>query len=488
MSPRRAPFGTRSDTRVPHAWPMLRLLVALAAWCLPLSSFAAITVDARTSPTPAAITRPASRGRTRGRGNQPHPDRGDLAPGKLDHQRCHLRRHRPEPDRNSLLQPGHHRAMVPVRATAGNRQCPRDAQRQRGGRRWGRHLLRHRPDDAPRHVRVRDGVEHDGVRDGDERAGELVVDTVAANGNAETPSRPPVGRPCSGIQVQAPPPPTSAAAAARRTGAASVVMSWTLGVSHRWVIGAVPLKPMPLSGTVFEDVNYGGGAGRDQATASGVGRCRRAGRAVRRRPGSFVSFTTTDASGNYSFGGIAAGNYTVRVVNSTVTSSRGAARRLLPVQTYRTNASTGTAVPVTNYVGGQNPAVADAGNGGAGTTMNTATGVFTAGISGTAQSITNATRRNGRCHRRRLRLQLRHDRQRERLGPGVAAAVHPQQQRPRQRGARHRGPAGGPRRVRVHDQRRLGASGPARGTADRQPAHRGAESRRDHARDRLCPP
>ena len=79
----------------------------------------------------------------------------------------------------------------------------------------------------------------------------------------------------------------------------------------------------------------------------------------------------------------------MRVVNSTVTSSRGAGA-VLPVQTYRTNASTGTAVPVTDYVGGQNPAVADAGSGGAGTTMNTATGVFTAGISGTAQSITNA--------------------------------------------------------------------------------------------------
>ena len=80
----------------------------------------------------------------------------------------------------------------------------------------------------------------------------------------------------------------------------------------------------------------------------------------------------------------------MRVVNSTVTSSRtGYVAGLLPVQTFRTDASTGSVVAVTNYVGGQNPAVADAGNGSVGTVMDTATGVFTAGIVGTAQSITN---------------------------------------------------------------------------------------------------
>ena len=146
-----------------------------------------------------------------------------------------------------------------------------------------------------------------------------------------------------------------------------------------------------VSGTVFEDVNYGGGAGRDRTTSSGVPRS-----ATRvelyNNAGAYVNFTTTDASGNYIFSGLAAGNYTVRVINATVTSSRtGYVAGLLPVQTYRTNASSGSAVAVTDYVGGQNPSVADAGNGSAGATMNTVTGVFTAGISGTAQSITNAT-------------------------------------------------------------------------------------------------
>jgi trimeric autotransporter adhesin len=54
----------------------------------------------------------------------------------------------------------------------------------------------------------------------------------------------------------------------------------------------------------------------------------------------------------------------VRVVNGTVTSGRaGSAAGLLPVQTYRTNASSGSAVAVTDHVGGETPTLADAGNG-----------------------------------------------------------------------------------------------------------------------------
>ncbi len=144
-----------------------------------------------------------------------------------------------------------------------------------------------------------------------------------------------------------------------------------------------------IGGTVFEDVNYGGGAGRSLAAASGVARS--AARVeLYGAVGGFVTFTTTDASGNYLFSGLASGNYTVRVVNSTVSSSRGGyVAGLMPVQTFRTDAGSGSVAAVTDHVGGQNPAVADAGNGGAGATMNTATGVFTAGVVGTAQSITN---------------------------------------------------------------------------------------------------
>jgi uncharacterized repeat protein (TIGR01451 family) len=146
-----------------------------------------------------------------------------------------------------------------------------------------------------------------------------------------------------------------------------------------------------VSGTVFEDVNYGGGAGRDRASSSGVVR---SGARVELydNAGAYVTAATTDGSGNYPFPGLPAGNYTVRVVDNTVTSSRsGYVAGLLPVLTYRTNAGSGTAVGVTDYVGGQNPAVADAPDGTAGTVMNTTTGVFTAGITGTAQSFAPVT-------------------------------------------------------------------------------------------------
>ena len=144
-----------------------------------------------------------------------------------------------------------------------------------------------------------------------------------------------------------------------------------------------------VSGTAFEDVNYGGGAGRDRGSSSGVVR---SGARVElyNNAGAYVTAVATDLSGNYSFPGLVAGSYTVRVVDNTVTSSRGGSG-LLPVLTYRTNAGSGTAVGVTNYVGGQNPAVADAPNGAVGAVMNTTTGVFTAGISGTAQSFSPIT-------------------------------------------------------------------------------------------------
>ncbi len=150
---------------------------------------------------------------------------------------------------------------------------------------------------------------------------------------------------------------------------------------------ASPGVAQGISGTVFEDANYGGGAGRSLASSSGVGRPA-AVVELYDGGGAFLTFTATDASGNYAFPGLSAGGYTVRVVSSTVTSSRtGYVAGLLPVQTYRTDASTGSPAAVTDHVGGQNPAVDDAGVGGAGTVMDATTGVFTAGLTGTAQSI-----------------------------------------------------------------------------------------------------
>lgn len=129
-----------------------------------------------------------------------------------------------------------------------------------------------------------------------------------------------------------------------------------------------------ISGTVFEDVNYGGGLGRSQGSSLGVGR---GGARVELYSGSgttalYQATTTTAADGGYSFTGLTAGSsYVVRVLSNSVTSSRtGAVASLLPVQTYRTTvtAAAGT-VADQNRVGGEDPARTEAGNGGTGSTI-----------------------------------------------------------------------------------------------------------------------
>jgi uncharacterized repeat protein (TIGR01451 family) len=176
-------------------------------------------------------------------------------------------------------------------------------------------------------------------------------------------------------------------------GAASVTTTWTFDVSKPWATGSVSLKPgLPqISGNVFEDVNYGGGAGRSKIASSGVGSS--AARVeLYDASGNFIAATNTDASGNYAFLNLSAANYTVRVVNASVSSSRpGSVAGLISVQTFRTDTSSGTATAVTNRVGGEDPTATDAGNGGPGTIMDPATGLFTAGITGQAQSIAPVT-------------------------------------------------------------------------------------------------
>ena len=112
------------------------------------------------------------------------------------------------------------------------------------------------------------------------------------------------------------------------------------------------LAAVVVSGYVFEDVNYGGGAGRSRATLAS-GAVGRPGATVEiyNSSNAIVSSTTTDANGQYSFN-VPSGNYTVRTVVSTVTSSRG------------TNYSTSLPVPVQTYVrgnvnrvGGEDPTI-----------------------------------------------------------------------------------------------------------------------------------
>ncbi len=152
--------------------------------------------------------------------------------------------------------------------------------------------------------------------------------------------------------------------------------------------------PSTISGKVFEDVNYGGGAGRNWITASGDGGAACPGAKVElfNGAGLYLTATTTDASGNYTFTGLASGGYIVRVPSLGVPSTRaGYASGLVPVLTFRTDATGGTAVDVTDYVGGQDPVTPDAGDAAAGWILNPATGVFSGSGSGKAHAFAPAT-------------------------------------------------------------------------------------------------
>lgn len=119
-------------------------------------------------------------------------------------------------------------------------------------------------------------------------------------------------------------------------------------------------KAQSISGTVFEDANYGGGAGRSLAASAGSPRPS-ATVELYNAAGAFVSSVATNASGVYTFTGLSGSTFFVRVVNQSVSSARsGYVNTLIPVQTYRTNAPAGTVVPVTDRVGGEVPSEQDA--------------------------------------------------------------------------------------------------------------------------------
>lgn len=131
------------------------------------------------------------------------------------------------------------------------------------------------------------------------------------------------------------------------------------------ILNAVLLKvPSNLiTGRVFEDLNYPGGNGRDLATSSGTGI---EGVLVELydNTNAFIDSDITDINGDYNIGGMANGTYKLRVVNNTVQSNRGGGTtcvNCLPVQTFRTNFASSTVSPITNEVGGANPAAIDPG-------------------------------------------------------------------------------------------------------------------------------
>ncbi len=150
-----------------------------------------------------------------------------------------------------------------------------------------------------------------------------------------------------------------------------------------------------LAGTIFDDVNYGGGAGRNLSTAdasavnSGFvsGAIGSAGTRVELYSGNtFYGATTTGADGIYGFASVPVGSYTVRVVNNTVKSVRdNNATGVLPVQTFRRTTVGGALADDANRVGGESPAQVDGiANNGTGSVQLNFTGLNSSGGDNTA--------------------------------------------------------------------------------------------------------
>ncbi len=144
-----------------------------------------------------------------------------------------------------------------------------------------------------------------------------------------------------------------------------------------------------ITGNVFEDLNYSGGSGRSLLSSGGTGR---GGARVElyNSVGAFVSSTTTATAGTigqYQFTNLAAGSYTVRVVNDSVSSSRvGYVPTLIGVQTFRTNNGAGD----TNRVGGEDPTKAGSAANTTNATLATLTTATTTPQSIGAVTLTNA--------------------------------------------------------------------------------------------------
>ena len=129
------------------------------------------------------------------------------------------------------------------------------------------------------------------------------------------------------------------------------------------IVNAVALKvPSNLvAGTVFEDVNYGGGAGRNNVSATGVP-IPGATMELYDLGGTLVQTTTTNSSGKYVFAGMQNGTYTIRAVNNTIRSTRpggSSCSSCIPVQTYKTDYIASVLVEDFNSVGGEDPSGTD---------------------------------------------------------------------------------------------------------------------------------
>ena len=268
----------------PARWPMLRLLVVLAAWCLPLSSFAAITVDTPNVSNATANAASLTWSHTVGAGANRILIVGTSHRGNSTISGVTYGGHRPQPDRTRLRTSGGDTTalwylLAPPQGTATSSSRSAAARRIVGGA-----VTFFGVDQTTPHGTYvsATGTSTTASVTATSAAGELVIDTVAANGNAGTVA-------AAGGQTEL----WNAGHRHRRrrrprrrqhegrSGVRRHVLD--VGVTTRaWAIGAVPLKPVPLSGHGLRgrELRRRGGARQDHGFG-GPAR-RHAGRAVRR--------------------------------------------------------------------------------------------------------------------------------------------------------------------------------------------------------------
>ena len=137
-----------------------------------------------------------------------------------------------------------------------------------------------------------------------------------------------------------------------------------IDVGQDFVISNALVLKVPsnlINGRVFEDRNYPGGPGRNYASSGGQPL---SGAIVElyNSSGALVQSTTTAADGIFTLAGMSNGNYSVRVVNSSLRSTRGGGATCTTcysVQTFRNFHNGTNFIAVPNQVGGVNPAGQD---------------------------------------------------------------------------------------------------------------------------------
>lgn len=161
-------------------------------------------------------------------------------------------------------------------------------------------------------------------------------------------------------------------------------------------------SPDSINGTVFDDVNYGGGKGRSltDAQAAYLSSIKRPGVTVElydANTGDYLSSDITDINGNYSLAVPIQNNpYFVRVVDNTVTSARTDNNAYIesPILTYYVNSDGVSTSEEINSVGGVNPNLLDSPINGGADNFSSLTSGGTFGVDYTPQSYSTVKFQN----------------------------------------------------------------------------------------------